>query len=653
MVNFNYQNIKSFIKQVLFNRYLRPILLFSACVGLSFIIYLIYWTNDIMRYQSNTQSDVIKKKFTRTEESCSSFGSGVNGIKTEASLFKPSTETLKTIESYFKPRSDLKGITEDNAIQMSHEFIINYDITEHLRDNKAIQNISLQMPKYTYENLSFEISCSSKSNESEMITVRDYGQFFLNHNYREPPVTMLPLKCHTPKGKIKIGIKGQESLYTLRNEADNIKILATLWDKSKNSEHNENIDLYLSEMGYAQGEEIVFYVHSLNKIDTARIDIYHIEEELTLWASIENLSLKPQSITPYSFRDGANWEITAQYQIPVDAPSGYYVAVVKQNDNFKQFPFIIRPKTKASKKNIAIIAATNTWQAYNSWGDGSFYQNTIGKKCLGFDYNMIISTKRPFKDKDLLGEPSPSSHLFIIERFIPKWMQQNNYKFDAYIDTDLHRNPNLLNDYDIVVLPTHPEYYSRKMYDHLEAFQKNGGSIIYLGGNGLYYNTGIKEDKLEKNETGRKFDLVEDIGGMWSFPYHNRSQAGLLGVEYDSRDYATYLPYQVRKADHPFFRETNLKNGDLFADKGSGQEMDVVNENSPEGIILLAKGINPKGYGSEMVTFYSSYGGRVFAVSGISFIYAMLKDKKSDTLLRNVFDDFITHHSKMSKKLPD
>ena len=55
-----------------------------------------------------------------------------------------------------------------------------------------------------------------------------------------------------------------------------------------------------------------------------------------------------------------------------------------------------------------------------------------------------------------------------------------------YAETQLHRGDLDLSKYRVLILSTHPEYWTRKMYERVKTWAfREGGRLMYLGGNGL------------------------------------------------------------------------------------------------------------------------------------------------------------------------
>ena len=85
-------------------------------------------------------------------------------------------------------------------------------------------------------------------------------------------------------------------------------------------------------------------------------------------------------------------------------------------------------------------------------------------------------------------------HLTRGELWILGWLEETSQRFrrfaefspDVYPDIDFHDGDGLPSRYRTLVLSTHPEYWTTRMYDNLKRHFDSGGSLLYLGGNGIY-----------------------------------------------------------------------------------------------------------------------------------------------------------------------
>ena len=199
----------------------------------------------------------------------------------------------------------------------------------------------------------------------------------------------------------------------------------------------------------------------------------------------------------------------------VEAParSGlyYFHASTESGDTFS-FPWIVAP----AKPNapIAILASNLTWNAYNSFGGRSNYIHadefpptpTINSRLelkryidpkhqtWGSDHYATLSFERPEPINCIdLGEKitdpiegRAACHVAPAEWRLLGWLGREGFSYDLYAETQLHRGVLDLSKYRVLILSTHPEYWTRPMYDRVKAWVfEEGGRLLYLGGNGL------------------------------------------------------------------------------------------------------------------------------------------------------------------------
>src|SRR5262249_22633008 len=87
-----------------------------------------------------------------------------------------------------------------------------------------------------------------------------------------------------------------------------------------------------------------------------------------------------------------------------------------------------------------------------------------------------------------------SKHQLRGELWFHNWLADNSFVADAYTDLDLHHGIESLNVYSAILVSTHPEYWSRAMYDNLSSYLNGGGTLLYLGGNGMFDMVDISDD---------------------------------------------------------------------------------------------------------------------------------------------------------------
>lgn len=397
---------------------------------------------------------------------------------------------------------------------------------------------------------------------------------------------------------------------------------------------------YADKISAVPGEDLDIMVST--RSEKFSMEFLRVGNELQQVEKLDNLAGTYQRIeTKFPSAFGCGWKPTVRYKVPDGIRSGCYIIklVGSHNENNSFTPVIVRPLRPESQ--IAVIASTNTWHAYNSWGGQNFYINYTS-----FPSKYLLSTERPF---DLyLRNPIEAEcqitrdHLLVGERFIWAWLEREGFTYDLYSDMDLHSKEVFnthLKKYKIILISTHSEYWSYAMIDHLKEYIRNGGNVLSLSGNTMYKEVRFPDKSI----------MVLDGAYL---RYQGLREETVLGVAQDLRGYKTWAPYKVSQSDHWVFKGTNLINGDLIGKDGlnvspkglsgaSGWETDKIFPDSPKNAILLARGINPGGGGADMVICEEPGRGSVFSVGSISYAGSLLVDKNISQITKNVVIRFL------------
>ncbi|MBS7530686.1 twin-arginine translocation signal domain-containing protein [Hazenella sp. IB182353] len=406
-------------------------------------------------------------------------------------------------------------------------------------------------------------------------------------------------------------------------------------------ENEHDIEGYVPQLSYRAGEEIELKVHA----PTGRFGIEFVRygKEEKVVDRVENIKGIKQNYTRYVYRNGANWKTSYSYRVPDSWRTGLYGArLFDQSGKEFYISFNIKSSryTGEKKKRIAVLSSTNTWTAYNTWGGASLYKYFVNDHVSPL-YAQIVNSQRPNIEASPVGDPI---HLANAEKLILSWLEENEYDFHVIADSDLHTDKDLLSHFGTLIINTHGEYWTEEMYNALEDFMNQGGNLLYLSGNGVYWKSVVKDNQLEVRKAFGYHVLNDERGGLWN--RIGRSEAGLLGVRYTPTGFNTFHPYKVKQADHWIFDGTNLKNGDEIGKEGlnrggaSGHETDKRNEFSPKNLILLAKGTNPEDGGAEMVYYDHPGGGGVFSVGSVTFGGSLVVDDKLSQMVKNVMNRY-------------
>jgi N,N-dimethylformamidase len=273
------------------------------------------------------------------------------------------------------------------------------------------------------------------------------------------------------------------------------------------------------------GEQAEFRVHSTTPY---RLSLWRYGREqefvrLLGWFD-EHGPLATQQVTPdgdYT-QTGVEWNRRGYASSPhhtqlVTAPpqSGlYYLHAENEAGAFFSFPWIVAPVHPAAP--IAVLAATNNWNAYNNFGGRSNYINAAGLPpvpVVNARLELPRYTDGTFsewgaaEDADFpplsFERPEPGNHvprntrpedpiagrlassLAPAEWRLLAWLEREGYHYDYYAEAQLHDETLDLDAYRILIIAVHPEYWTRVMFERVRNWVDRGGRLLYLGGNGI------------------------------------------------------------------------------------------------------------------------------------------------------------------------
>jgi hypothetical protein len=355
-----------------------------------------------------------------------------------------------------------------------------------------------------------------------------------------------------------------------------------------------------------------------------------------------------QPVQPDAWANGCGWTASFNFQVPVDWASGIYAAECSRGDAHTfRIAFVVKPRPE-NRGDFAVLANTNTWNAYNDWGGRSKYTDPPATS---------LSFLRPNPAAAPI-DAGGYNHLTRAELWVLDWLASAGYRVDMYADFDLHQGIDGLAQYKGLILDTHPEYWSRQMLDHLEAYLAGGGSVVYLAGNGVF-------EEVVFSANGDRLTMFPDGPDRPQSFLRNlqppRPERNVLGVAFRFDNWMTFAPFQVLKADHPLFAGTNVADGDsigatgINGDGASGWEMDTsIPGLAPAGTIVsatgaddrgsppanlevLARGTNP-GYGADITYYETGAGGFVFSAGSLSFGGCLVVDPVLQRIVGNVLN---------------
>lgn len=366
-----------------------------------------------------------------------------------------------------------------------------------------------------------------------------------------------------------------------------------------------------------------------------------------------------------------------QFAIAPERSGLYYFHAKSETGRFFSFPWIVAPTKPRAR--IAVLASNITWNAYNNFGGRSNYihpdklpptptanarlelkrytdPNHVNYDCtdyapLSFDRPEPINhIPEDVQAMDPIAGRA-ACHLAPAEWRLLAWLERERFEYDYYAETQLHFGQLDLAAYRVLVISTHPEYWSRQMYDRVKRWVfEEGGRLVYLGGNGLNCDVEFLDEQtcIYRNDDERRLRLPGATQES-RFNLRHESEASLLGIVYDARGIMTAAPYRVIDANHWVFAGTGLREGNHFGHASlhervpggaSGHETDKISKSSPFGTRLLAQGLNANGGGADMSIVEQAGRGSVFSVGSINWVSSVLVDDSVSKVTRNVLSRF-------------
>lgn len=359
----------------------------------------------------------------------------------------------------------------------------------------------------------------------------------------------------------------------------------------------------------------------------------------------------------------------------------YYFHMKTSSGESFSFPWIVAPAKEVKEKEIAILTSNICWNAYNDWGGRSNYvaanklpdaptvsptqsspwfRPTGAIWWVGNSFEPLsFDRPEPVNSEELESKITDqikkigSEHVAGEWRLLG-WMEKEKYEYDLYSENQFDIGELDLEKYKVLILSTHPEYWTINMYEKLKNWVQNkGGKLLYLGGNGINCSVELHDNAM----TVHNMDLSEWLphraysgeGALIPsrFGLRHEVESSLLGVVMSFAGMGTGAPYEAIDVDHPIFKNTNLKNGDKFGFNSpvarcpggaSGHETDKRDSSTPANTRLHARGLNGEGAGAELVTLTTDSGGVVISVGSINWTASLPVDDQVALITRNALE---------------
>jgi N,N-dimethylformamidase len=419
----------------------------------------------------------------------------------------------------------------------------------------------------------------------------------------------------------------------------------------------------------------------------------------------------------------AGWAVSTRIRLPAGLRSGVYAVRLHASGETDHVPFFVRPASPRAK--AVFLVPSFTYLAYANertaedpgtdaarltdqpitpdrhdlalrehpeFGQSLYDHHRDGSGVCYATWRRPLLTLRPDYRMWLCRAPRHlGADLYLID-----WLEHFGLDYDVLTDHDLDDGgAEVLEPYQVVLTGSHPEYHSQRMLDALARHTGDGGSLMYLGGNGFYWVTSRQHDRPQLIEVRRSSGIrsweirpgegnhstTGEPGGLWR--WRGRPPNALVGVGMTAqgwgekaRGYRRTPQSRDPRWAWVFAGVTDDVLGDfgLVMDGASGDEIDRCDYalGSPPQTVVLASSephsdfyqlavedvlaVTP-GLGgstcpdvrSDLVIVEQTSGGAVFSVGSISFLGSLSFDgyrNNISRLVRNVLENFLARPGK-------
>lgn len=147
----------------------------------------------------------------------------------------------------------------------------------------------------------------------------------------------------------------------------------------------------------------------------------------------------------------APWSYATAYTIPIDWPSGVYLARLESDQDVQSYvPFVVRSTLPT---RFLVVSSALTWQAYNEWGGSDLYRSAVGEPLPGVTRALAVSFDRPYASEGGAGQ------LFSYELPMVAWLAREHLDVSFTTDYDLSVNPDGQPLPRAVIFNGHSEYW--------------------------------------------------------------------------------------------------------------------------------------------------------------------------------------------------
>jgi hypothetical protein len=272
---------------------------------------------------------------------------------------------------------------------------------------------------------------------------------------------------------------------------ENARPGTTSWYIPKPSQ--DRIAAYAGAPSYLPGQTVHLFVNSHGRpfrYHVFRLGWYHGESGRLLASG--HVASNPKQPLPRVLDDrphGAKlflpgWRASLALTVGAAWPSGFYLARLDLDDGrgSSYASFVVRD---AHPGPIVLVLATNTWQAYNTWGGLSLYRDlrlSGPARRSQLDVAHTVTSRRPYV------QGYGSGDFFRYDLPLVRWLERHGYPLSYATDRDVARDRAGGVRTRLLILSGHPEYQDLRERSTFQRLLRRGVSLAILGGNSFAWH---------------------------------------------------------------------------------------------------------------------------------------------------------------------
>jgi hypothetical protein len=430
---------------------------------------------------------------------------------------------------------------------------------------------------------------------------------------------------------------------------------------------------YASATSINKGEAVNFYV-SVTPVQTYTIDIYRVGwyggRGGRLLQHIDPINGIHQPGCPPEASTGmivCHWQPSYTLNVPTNWTSGIYLALLTNAKSYQNYiVFAVRDDQRAA--DLLYQQSVTTYQAYNNFPDDgktgkSLYNyNSYGDNTISGNTRAVkVSFDRPYN--------YGAGQFMNWEINFVRWLERSGYDVAYSTDIDTHSAGERLRHYKAFLSVGHDEYWSKEMYDAVEAARDMGVNLAFFGADAISWQ--VRFEPSADGVSNRVIVCYKDAAldpvqnqtttVDWRNQRIKRPEQSLIGIQYTSQLTNTShlknnAPYVITASSNWVYAQTGLKDGDSIPGL-VGYESDRLVPNFPRprntSYTILSKSPftttgNIEDY-SNAAVYQAPSGAWVFAAGTVSWSWGLddynnrgVVDPRIQRVTENILDRFVT-----------